>query len=148
MAKFIFSILLVLMLAAPASANHALALIPHTGGIPQIDATATPYAGSLFIGEKAGYGAFLISGTLAQLQALAALPNVYGICLLTTTTTAKWAEMDNAILPALRTKLNVLLTSKGITNIPVGMTNRTIVGILIKQFNVNVDMKNEWVSDQ
>src|SRR5512135_3478277 len=112
----------------------ALGVVPMNGGVPAVDTTATPYNGHVLVGQIGNWGAYLVSGTNAQLQALAALPNVYPICMLTQAGNVKWAELDNAVTAAMRTKLNTWLTNQGQATIPAGWTNRQIVMAVFKRF--------------
>ncbi len=125
----------------------AFGLVQGPPGSPQIDMTVTPYAGHVYVGSIAGWGGYLISGTLAQLQALQATPQVVGIAMLTSNDTAKWKELDAVITPAMKVKLNTWLTARGWPTIPAGWTARQIINFAMKRLNPNFKIENEWVTD-
>jgi hypothetical protein len=124
-----------------------LALVKMSGGSPQIDTAVTPYVGHILVGHAGGWGGYLISGSAAQLTALNALPEVVGICVMTESGGVKWVELDNVITPAMRTKLNTYLTSKGLSTVPVNWTNRQIVLAVFRRMNPEFDLDKEWVAD-
>jgi hypothetical protein len=53
---------------------RCFALIHTTGGVPELDAEATPYHGYVLCAQQQDWGIYLVSGTKAQLDAIAALP--------------------------------------------------------------------------
>lgn len=118
------------------------------GGIPKIDTQVAPYHGHIFIGQVAGWGAYLISGTGPQLTAINALPEAVGIAVMTQTADGvKWAELDSTVTLAVRTKINNYLTSQGLATIPAGWTNRKVVKTIFKRINPNFFIEKEWVLD-
>lgn len=102
------------------------------GGSPNID---LPYTGYVLADRLGNFGAYLISGTNQQLLDINALPQVIGIVAVTEAGNIRWAELDGVIAPAVRTKINVFLTSRGFTNIPAGWTYRQVVNAVFQRFN-------------
>lgn len=147
--RFLISFILVLCLSFPAFGMHAFGLIQTDGGgIPKIDTALYPYHGHIFIGQIAGWGAYLISGTSAQLSAINALPQAIGLATLTTTAEGvKWKELDSTVSLAVRTKLNTWLTARGYPMIPEGWTNRQVVLAVCKKLNPVFDIEKEWVTE-
>lgn len=125
----------------------AFAICKCDSGSPVPDEQATPFHGYACTGRAGNYGAFLVSGSLAQLQAINALPEVYGICLLTTGG-VRWGELDNTITPALRTRINIWLAARGYATIPAGWTNRQVVLAVCRRLNPDFDLRYWWVKDQ
>jgi hypothetical protein len=118
------------------------------GGIPKIDKQVTDYHGHVYIGSVAGWGAYLISGTAAQLTAINALPEAVGIAVLTQSAEgAKWTELDSNITLAIRNKLNTWLTARGYPTIPAGWTNRQVVLAVFRRLNPDFKIEEEWVAD-
>jgi hypothetical protein len=105
------------------------------GGAPDVDASATPYKGYVLCDQVGGYGAYLFSGTGAQLTALNALPQVVGIVAVTENGGVKWAELDGTIAPAVRTKLNTWLTNRGYPTIPAGWSYRQVINAVYQRVN-------------
>jgi len=118
------------------------AIVPIDGAFPAIDRSVTPYNGYILADQVGNYGAYLFSGTGAQLIALNALPNVVGIVAVTQNGDVRWAELDGTITPAVRTKLNTWLTNRGYPSIPAGWTNRQVVDAVFKRINPNFDLDN------
>jgi hypothetical protein len=83
----------------------AFALIRMAGGAPKIDREAYPYHGFAFCDRIGGWGAYLISGTSAEFQAIDGLGHVVGICAVTEGVDVKWAELDGVIGSAVREKI-------------------------------------------
>lgn len=117
------------------------------GGLPKIDTSATPYCGHIFIGEVAGWGAYLISGTGPQLTAINALPQAVGICVMTQDENVKWMELDSVIVLAIRQKLNTWLSAHNYSTIPAGWTNKQVVLAIFRKLNDRFDLDKEWVKD-
>ncbi len=109
-------------------------------GKPDIDLTATPIAGYVLCDQIGNQGAYLFSGTTAQLIDLNALPQVVGIVGVTETGATRWVELDNAIAAGVRTKLNTWLTARGYLNIPVGWTYRRVINAIYQRLNVKFDL--------
>ncbi len=86
-------------------------------------------------GRVGTFAAYLFSGTVAQLIAINALSNVYGLVAMTDTGNIRWAELDGIISPAVRTKLNTWLMARGYLTIPAGATYRAIVLAVFKRLN-------------
>jgi hypothetical protein len=75
----------------------------------------------------------------AQLQAINALPNVYGIAFVTESDAAHWTELDNVITPAMRTRLNTWLTARGYSTIPAAWTNRRVIMAVFRRLRGDYD---------
>jgi len=115
-------------------------LVKMKGGEPDVNSAVTPYYGYVHAADVAGWGAYLFSGTTAQLTAINALPNVYGICAVTESGNVKWAELDGVISSAVRTKINNWLTARGYPTIPAGWTYRQVVNAIFKRLNDRFDL--------
>ncbi len=108
---------------------RAFALIHTTGGVPELDLEVTPYHGYVLCAAYQSWGLYLLSGTGAQLLAIAALPaaKVVPLCLVSQGE-SQFPELNDVILPAVRTKLNTWLTARGFPTIPTGAK----YGVIIK----------------
>jgi hypothetical protein len=118
-----------------------------TGGSPNVDASVTPYTGYVHADSIGGFGAYLFSGTPAQLTALNALPQVIGIVAVSEAGDVKWAELDGVIAAGVRTKLNTWLTARGYPTIPAGWTYRQVVEAVYKRLNARFDLSGFDVSE-
>jgi hypothetical protein len=123
------------------------ALCQMSGGSPAVDFSATPIRGYVLCDQVASWGAYLFSGTGAQLTALAAVPEVVPIVAVTENGGTKWAELDGTIAPAVRTKLNTWLTNRGYPNIPAGWTYRRVVREIYERINPHFSLDNFDVAD-
>jgi hypothetical protein len=112
-----------------------------SGGLPDIDVTVTPVKGWVLCDQVGNQGAYLFSGTAAQLAALNALSQVLGI-IAVTQNGARWAELDGVISSAVRTKLNTWLTARGYPNIPADWTYRQVILAVYKRLNNHFDLSN------
>jgi hypothetical protein len=131
---------LFLLVSVPVQAEHMYAVARMQAGYPDIDTVATPYHGHVLTGQVGQFGLYLFSGTPAQLAALDALPNVIGLCLLSTTesggmTVSRWAEVDNNFGAGARTRLNTWLTNNGKPTIPAGWTNKQVIRKLFEHLD-------------
>jgi hypothetical protein len=116
-------------------------------GKPNINFATTPCKGYTLGAHIAGnWGAYLFSGTQAQLVAINALPNVYGICLVSEGI-VRWAELDGVIAEAVRTRLNTWLTARGYPNIPAGWTYRQVVIAIYNRINAKFDLNGIDIVD-
>ena len=126
----------------------AFAIIQMVGGAPNVDASITPYKGFSLAAELPGqWGLYLFSGTAAQLTALNALPQVYGLVAMTEDTTVRWSQLNNTISSAHRTKLNTWLTARGYPTIPAGWTYRQVVQAIYQRMNQPFDLAGVDVAD-
>lgn len=125
----------------------AFAIIRMSGGQPEIDPVATPYHGYVLCDQVAGWGAYLVSGTPAQLSAIDQLAHVYGICAVTESGDVKWAELDGVCSEAVRTRLNTWLANRGYPTIPAGWTYRQIVRAVYQRVNTHFDLDRFDVAD-
>ena len=119
---------------------RAFALIRMTDGVPDLDPEATPYHGFVLCDRIPGtnWGAYLISGTGAQLLALDALPQCLGILAFTRSDERHWGpDMDNILPSAVRNKINSWLTPNGQPAIPIGWTYRRFIQALFRRLNPN-----------
>ncbi len=126
---------------------HGFAICKMAGGLPDIDFEATPVHGYTLGGVVGNFGAYLFSGTAAQLAALNALPQVVVICALTTAGDVRWAELDGKIAEAIRTRLNTWLTTRGYPTIPADCSNRQVVEAIYKRMNDKFDLGGIDVAD-
>lgn len=131
---------------------YALAVIKQNGGLPviaQVAAPSVPYTNYTSLGDLPGnFGLYLVADTQARLIAADAIPGVYGICLVTQDGDVKWAQLDNVITPAMRTKINTFLTANGFSTIPTAWTNRKAVLAILNRINPNFSLDDFWVVDQ
>ena len=118
------------------------------GGSPEINQEETPYYGYVLAAQlKQEWGCYIISGTPKQLQAINALPQVYGICLVTENDTVKWAELDDLPTELIRDRLNTWLSNHDYPAIPASWTNRRIVREIFKRLNPNFEIGNTDIAD-
>lgn len=104
------------------------------GGEPNIN--RLPHCGYVHAASVGNWGAYLFSGTAAQLQAINALSQVYGIVAVTESGGVKWAELENVISSSVRLKLQTWLNDRGISyTIPVSATYRQVVVAIYKRLN-------------
>jgi hypothetical protein len=122
-------------------------IIPMSGGAPSVDFSATPLNGYVLADQIGQFGAYLVSGSAAQLVALNALPNVVGIVAVTEAGNVRWAELDGVIAPAVRTKLNTFLTARGWPTIPAGVTYRVVIRAAFKRFNASFEIEGMDISE-
>jgi hypothetical protein len=117
------------------------------GGDPGLDTRVTPYHGFVHCASIDNYGAYMFSGTAAQLTALAALPaaQFVPICAVTKSGDLKWAELDGIIASGVRTKLNTWLSNRGLPTIPAGWTYRQTVLAIFRRLHTNFDLDNFYV---
>lgn len=145
--SLLISCLVCLVCVGSAFGAQLFAVVSVSSGAPEIDAQTTPYRGYVHCGGNANWGAYLISGTGAQLVAINALPNVYGICAVTKSGNVIWAELDNTIPAGVRTRLNTWLTARGFATIPAGWTNRQVVRAIFQRLRVDFEIGQEDVAD-
>ena len=119
---------------------RAFAIIEMRGEKPDIDREVTPFGGYCIGAHQGIYGLYFVSGTAAQLTAVAALPNVWRICTL--------AEMDDVITTARRNKMNEWLTAQGWPTIPAGWTYGQVVRYAFARANPNWDETRFFLVDQ
>lgn len=122
-------------------------LVSLTDTSPNIDSVATPYTGYVLCGQVAGWGAYLISGTGAQLLAIDALPGVVGLVAVTESGDKKWPELDGEIASAVRTKINNWLSNRGWPTIPLGWTYKRVVREIFTRISDRFDLNVFDVKD-
>ena len=122
-------------------------IVPMVGGAPNVDASLTPYRGYVLCDRVGNFGAYLFSGTGAQMTALNALPQVVGLVVVTESGNTKWAELDNPISTVVRTRLNTWLTGRGYPTIPTGRTYRQVIDAVYKRLNERFDLSNFDVAE-
>lgn len=116
-----------------------------SSGIPAI--SNLPFAGWVLCGKVGSWGAYLFSGTAAQLAAINALPQIFGICVVTESGDVKWAELDGTIASATRLKLNAWLTARGYPTIPAGATYKQVVLAVYQRLNALFELNAFDVAD-
>ncbi len=122
-------------------------IVEMSGGLPRIDFEATPYTGYVHAASVGPYGAYLFSGTQAQLKALNALAQVIGILMVTETETQKWPELSGKSKTGELGKLNGWLSSHGFGQIPPGRLYRDAISEVYKRFNPAFDLSGFDVKD-
>lgn len=130
---------------------HAYTIIEISGGAPNVNFLNTPINGYvLAAGPFGNYGLYLVSGTGAQLTALNALSNVWGLVAMDDSGDVRWSQLDNVIAAGVRTKLNQFASARGWPNVPAGWTYRQVLTWLVNKFkrdNDDWDLNKTWVSD-
>jgi hypothetical protein len=121
---------------------RAFAIFDYSQGIA--DYGGLQYHGSVLIGVMGNYCLELVSGTVAQLTAIAALPNVYPICQVSG---EGFPELDSVITTAARNRINIWLTARGYPNIPVGWTYRQVTIAIAVRFFPNFEFGKHWIID-
>ncbi len=134
---------------------HMIAVVDEIAkGEPNIGAVT--FGGYAHIFSVAGFGLYLFGGSAAQLTALNALVQVRGLAAMTDNGTVKWAELNNVITAAHRTKLNTWLTARGYPTIPAGWAYRQVIRAIIRRmrnFGEDTDefadgiLMGTWVKD-
>lgn len=129
------------------------AICPVTAGVPGVDLVASPVYGYCFAaGPYKGYGLYQFSGSGAQLLSLANQANCYPLVAMSgpADNVPKWAELDQPMIAAARTKMNTLLTAAGLTNIPAGWTYRQVLvalAAMLKRAGDDWDINSVFVTD-
>lgn len=121
------------------------AVLPMTSGAPAIDAEVYPYYGFVLCDESDGYGAYLLSGTAAQMEAIGALDEVYAIAFVTESDEEKWPELDEVVKPQVRAKLNRFLAPLGWPIIPAQQMARQAVERVFSRFNADFVLNGMWI---
>lgn len=137
-------------------------IVPMMGGLPDIDALATPYAGFVFCDRIGDYGAYLFAGTDAQLDALIALPQVIEVARVGSKSDSKAgasldaigepidaelvktdsAELEKPVEKAKHAKLEAWLADQRMPALDESKTYRATVDELYKRFNAHFDLSN------
>ena len=117
------------------------------GGVPVIDTEATPYKGHVLCGQQGQFGGYIFSGSASQLAALNALPNVVGLAVMTESAMAKWPELENAIVPARRTRLNTWLTARSYPTLPANWTYRQAITAVWRRLYADFQIGNYDILD-
>jgi hypothetical protein len=118
------------------------------GGVPDIGQLGTDYTGHVQVDSVGSWGAYLISGSGAQLTAINALPQVIGICQVTENG-VRWGELDSVVSTTVMNKLNAWKTANRPTwpAVTAGMTYRTIINFLFNKFNVKFNLNAIDISE-
>jgi hypothetical protein len=133
----------------PVFGAWSIAVIRVEGGLPVIAQADPPYTNWVSMGDLPGnFGLFMVSDTLPRLAAADNLPGVYGICAMTKSGDVQWAELDNVITPAMRTKINAWLAAHGYPTIPAAWTNRRVVTEILKRINDKFDLSGSWKAEK
>jgi len=148
MRKLTIALIITLLWVGSANAAWMFAFSRMTGGVPK-DVTTDLVHGWVLIGQFDVYGAYLFSGSAAQLIAVDALPSVVGICKVSVGDT-KWPELNDTIDLTVRTKINNYLTSIGKDyQVPADATNATVIKKTYKYFRGSFDgFDADWVKDE
>ncbi len=112
----------------------AFAICRMVGGVP--DFSNLPCKGNVLCAKTPdrAWGIYIISGTLAQINAINALPQVTGLCAISAPDFDHWAELDGTINPTVRTQLNTWLTKYSLPNIPVNWIYRQVFTRLLQLY--------------
>ncbi len=119
------------------------------GGSPDIDPSATPYHGYVHHASLGNQGAYIFSGTPAQIAALNALPQVVGLMATAKTSNpGNYLERNDPFPAATRTKINNWLTARGITPlIPAGKTCGWVTEQIFRRFHPSFDFGGTSVAE-
>lgn len=125
------------------------AIVTMVGGAPDTGAliAGQDFNGFVHCGSLGQYGAYIFSGSGAQLIALDALATVVGLAAMTEAGAVKWPELDNTIAAGKRTKLNNWLTARGYANVPVGWTYRQAVMAIWIRFHAAFRIEENDVAE-
>jgi hypothetical protein len=127
------------------------AIIRMAGGQPELDQEQTPYHGYVFCDQiQQGihqWGAYLVSGTEEQLQAIVALSHVYELCTVTEDEDAHWPELEDEVDGNVRGRLNGFLRGANKPDVPPGLSNRSTVEQVYGDFNPRFDLARFDVAD-
>ena len=128
---------------------RAFAIIKQVGGSPDLDREVTNYHGFVLCAQYQSWGLYLVSGSPAQLLAIAALPasKVVPLCLVSTNESERFPELRDTVLAATRTKLNTWLTARGLPTIPVQATYMQILDAIAKRLNPAWTLEGHDVMD-
>lgn len=118
---------------------RAYCLMKMSSGTPSVDFTETPIRGYVLCDQFKSWGAYMVSGTAAQLTALNSASNVIGICAVT--------ALNNTIAAGVRSALNAKLDEWGYPNIPAGWSYRQVLAAVYKRLNGNWRIDNFDVID-
>jgi hypothetical protein len=144
----VLTILFMVLIASPCYAAWGVAVIRTEGGMPVIAQAKTPYTNWVSLGDLPNkYGLYMVSDTPARLQAADTISGVYGICVITKSGDVQWAELDNVITPAMRTKINTWLSAHSYSTIPVSWTNRRVVTELLKRIDAKFEINQFFVDE-
>lgn len=119
-------------------------------GQPDIDFEQFPIHGYVLAADLVGnWGAYLFSGTGAQLSALDTAPNVYGIVAVTESGDVKWPELEGVISSGARTKINNWVSSHypAQPSIPAGWTYRRVIREIFTRMNKHFKLTHIDISD-
>jgi len=132
----------------------AFAIINNPNGVPALnDAGGNPllYRGYVYHYQiVANWGTYLISGTPAQLAAIAALATVIPICTVTEPTqdgNPRWPELDDVLSSARRTRLNNWLSARGLPTVPATWTYRRVLEVTYRRIKPGFNLMAEDVKD-
>jgi hypothetical protein len=111
------------------------AIIAMAGGAPDLgDLTYYGYSLAAHIGQT--WGLYVISGTGAQLAAIDALPQVYGICAVSASGAIHLASgLDDVIAAGARTRINTWLSARGYPSVPADWTYRQVITAIYQRVN-------------
>jgi hypothetical protein len=90
----------------------------------------------------------MVSDTLARLNAADSITGVYGICAMTEAGDLHWAELDNIITAAKRTKINTFLAANGYPTIPAAWTNKQAVIAILKRISAKFELDQFYVEEK
>jgi len=103
----------------------AFAVVRMVGGLPDIgDLPCRGYALAAHLPDYS-WGIYLFAGTVAELTAINALPQVYRVC------TA--AEYDTVISETRRARINKWLVARGWPTVPAGWTYRAVLRAAVRR---------------
>lgn len=131
----------------------ALALVKMMGGSPDVDWNLYPVHGYVLgaIIPNSNWGAYIVSGTGAQLTALDTSPDVVGIAAIDEKGTGlRWSQqIDNTIPAGVRNRINTWISNNypNAPTVPAGATYRQVVLGIFKRANVHFDIDSFDIQD-
>jgi hypothetical protein len=121
-------IMVVVVLVCQVQAASMYAIMKIQGGSPVWPEEAT-WHGAVLYAQKGNYGLYKISGSAAQLLALANDAKVWPI--------GNAKQLDSVITDAARTKLNAALVDLGYPTIPSGWSLQQVLTAVGKKFTTD-----------
>lgn len=123
------------------------AILPMIGGAPDLDPETYPFHGYVLCDAVEGWGAYQLSGTVEEMEAIAAADGVYAICYCSTDENGEHPELAEAIAVPTRAKLNRFLAPLGWPIIPAGTVNAAAIDQIYKRFNPNFTLSDFYICE-
>ena len=117
-----------------------------SGGIP--DFSNLPHTGNVLCAktDDSTWGIYIVTGTSAQLAAINALPQVYGLCSVTADDLFSWPEMAIVLSATVRNQLNTWLAGYGDPPIPANWTYGQVCQVLYQWYQAQRPELNDVIA--